>query len=525
VFKGRVESKFTLTSDASVSVTIPNGAGATSVKVLPKGSYYWTAAGTVSGAIETIEDALNAEHAVMGFPRTAAAVAAAIGYGTWTNGAGYLFQEASGNPAAVFGSPASLTASGAPTYQNDGIRTGDLAIGFDGTATLAGGTGDFDADDSTDLIFGFVFNLSADLADTNVNRIVHKRGSGAGYTLYMNRTSSSNAGVNFLLRDGSANTVFVTTDLDWSENTDTWFAGLAVVDRATDVAQIAIQNLSTGAQHISTSTSISSVGSMSNSEAFSVGSSSAQPWYLSALYAVSGSGVATGLSAGISTALTNFAAAINASWSVSLDTTNGTGRVSIGWSGYDTPTWSLSWTSTDLRDALGFDANISSVTTTQTGDAAAKFLWIPNSPLHCDQHPSMAPEATDLRTSESPTGVAFGLSGTQKYVHTGLGWDHVDVERIREGSATYDNQSLEVFFRDTQSGQGTHSWCAPASPLQVWWNNAGTETLLGDDANDGSGVDGWTLTGVSRFSDVAKPSQPGWVGAWNVTFPRLVSDG
>src|SRR5690606_38548649 len=154
----------TLTSDASVSVTIPNGAGATSVKALPKGSYYWTAAGTVSGAIETIEDALNAEHAVMGFPRTAAVMATVVG-GDWTNGSGWLCQEASGDLAPVFGT-VTLADSGTPTYQNAGVKTGDYAVGFDSsTDAFTGGTGDFDVTATDDIIWACVVKLDENLAD------------------------------------------------------------------------------------------------------------------------------------------------------------------------------------------------------------------------------------------------------------------------------------------------------------------------------------------------------------------------
>jgi hypothetical protein len=137
----------------------------------------------------------------------------------------------------------------------------------------------------------------------------------------------------------------------------------------------------------------------------------------------------------------------------------------------------------------------------------------------------MAPEDTDLRSTESPTGLTIGLSGNVKYVHTNVRWDRVPVDRIREASATYANASLEVFFRDCISGLGGHAWFTPLSPMQVYWSNAGTDALLGADANDGAGTDGWCITGLSKFSELAKMSQPGFAGQFNVRLPRIVSAG
>lgn len=209
-----------------------------------------------------------------------------------------------------------------------------------------------------------------------------------------------------------------------------------------------------------------------------------------------------------------------ANWTVTMDAS--TGLVTIHCTG---DTFLIEWTNTDLRDALGYSTDSPSNDDPFTGTAQAKGLWLPDSPMNCDDHPSMAPEETDLRTSESPTGYTLGLCGNQRYVHPNVRYQRVPVDRIREASATYDNASLEVFFRDTQSGQGGSPFFQPASPVQVYWNNAGTSTLLGADANSGAGVAGWYITGISRFGELARMSQAGFAGQFDVRFPRLVSDG
>lgn len=189
-------------------------------------------------------------------------------------------------------------------------------------------------------------------------------------------------------------------------------------------------------------------------------------------------------------------------------------------------TWSLSWTSTELRDRLGFTANIVTVNAPQTGADQSDMVWFPDSPLNVDDHPSMVPLETDARSSESPTKVSLTLVGTGGYAHTNIRYQRCPVDRIREISAVLDNASLEVFYRNCIVGMGS-TWFSPGTDLQVWWNNAGVLELLGSDGpdNDGNGVSGWRPSAIPKFSGLARPSQEGWVGAFDVTFPRLVTDG
>jgi hypothetical protein len=501
-----------------VSATIANGAGAQTATIAA-GSYFHTAAGGVSSLISAFQSALNT--ATLPSPTTAATANAAIGYGTFTGGAGYLCQEASGSLASTFGSPASLTASSTPTYRNTGHTTGDYAVGFNSSADdFRGGTGDFNVTGTDDIVVAWIGKFTGTPSGGGEFLFVKGNSGAARWGIY-----AAGAAVFFEVVN-SAGTY--TSGVNVTTILGEWHVGIAAIDRTAGTVRAALRGLTSGTTVTGSSTAITA-NTSTNAHAFTVGgrngSQAATNWLLSSFYIASGSNVATGIPANISTALANFANAINSTWTVSLDTSGGTGRVSIGWSGYATPTWSLSWTSTDLRDALGFTANIAGVTTTQTGTAQAKGLWFPDSPLNCDDHPSMAPEDTDLRSTESPTGVVLGLSGNVKYVHTNVRWDRVPVDRIREASATYENASLEVFFRDCITGLGGHAWFTRLSKMQVYWSNAGTDTLLGADHDDGDGTSGWGLTTISKFRDIAQPSQPGWVGQFNVRFPRLVSDG
>lgn len=514
-FAGRVEAKATVpTGGAAVSATIVNGGAAATITV-PAAAYYLTAAGGVSSILTTLQTQLNNNS--QGYPQTATALGNAIGWGTWTTGAAWLCNESSGSLAAVFGSP-TLTAVGTPTYGTAGPRGGiDYAIGFNSSTDAFSGGDVYDVTATSDLLIAFVAKASGNVSGDMI-------GKWSGAPGWFTRIEGTSLGYRIGGNDGSSGFTFSTGNLLAGE----WVAGLAYLDRGAVQGGIIIKGLTSGTVASGTG-SISGLGNFSNAANLTIGDhgifNGTNAPNIAYAAIVSAVGAAASVHTNRTTAVANWAAAVNAAWAVSMSTS--TGLVSIGWTGYSTPTWSLSWTSTDLRDLFGFVANISAVTTTQTSTKQAKGLWLTDSPLNCDDHPSMAPEDTDLRGSESPDGLVLGLSGNKKYIHTNVRYQRVPVDRIRETSATYANASLEVFFRDCITGLGGHSWFTPLSKMQVYWSNAGTDTLLGTDysSNSTAGVSGWSLTSVAKFRDIAKPSQEGYVGQFDVTFPRLVSNG
>lgn len=200
-------------------------------------------------------------------------------------------------------------------------------------------------------------------------------------------------------------------------------------------------------------------------------------------------------------------------WTVTLSTgASGTGKVTIA---VTNGTYSITWTSTNTRDVLGFTATITAQTTS-TGTNQARGLWLPDAPLDLEGHPSMAPKVSDLRLSEGPTGLVIGLVGNVKRRHRGLRWSHVPLARYREASATVVNGTWEKFLDDTQHGQG-HSWFAPASLVQIY-DLLGTK--LGVDLNS---TLGWYLKGVEGVD--SKRSQQGFTGFFAVEIPEIVSEG
>jgi hypothetical protein len=210
-----------------------------------------------------------------------------------------------------------------------------------------------------------------------------------------------------------------------------------------------------------------------------------------------------------------------ATWTVTLSTgTSGTGKVTIDCVG---ETWVLTFTSAEVGTVLGFVGNIASTSDAATGTQNARGVWLPDCPLMLDSRPSSAPEVTDLRQSEGPTGTMYALVGCTKYVHTGLRWSHVVEARTHEGAATTTYASFQQWLRDTQFGSG-HTWFTPGSAFQVYWDNNGTDTLVGLDLNAGTGPSaGWKLSGLNTFNP--KRRDENWNGIWTIEIPKIVTPG
>lgn len=135
-------------------------------------------------------------------------------------------------------------------------------------------------------------------------------------------------------------------------------------------------------------------------------------------------------------------------WTVTVDddTDSSTGKVTIARSSNYTATW----TSTSLRDALGFTTNLSTAgTSTFTGTNHAKYLFLPN----LGRSGILAPESgtgaieTDHTIAIAPDGTLYALAYSSRR------YDSLEF-RLLKGSktwsalATVTNESLETFYSD-----------------------------------------------------------------------------
>lgn len=405
----------------------------------------------------TLRDVLGYAYNV-DYPQTAAQLQTALGYGTWTSGSAWLCNESSGDLAPVFGS-VTLADASSPTYSNLGPRGGsDKAVGFNSNADSFGGGDVFDVTGTDDLVLLWVGHHTATPTDTIISK--YDGGNTLGYAV-----SCASGDLRFQAYNGATTTATAS-----SLPVGKWYTGIVVIDRST--GKMRSGHCAIGASPTVSSETTIAANSSAHAVGFALGASTwlngTTDMRLAYVAAATGSGVATGLSSNLSTALGNFAAYMKS----------------------------------------------------QTSTEQAEGLWYPDAPLTCDDHPSMAPRMSDLRTSQSPTGVVLGLSGNTFFKHTGVAWQRVPVDRIREASATYANASLEVFWEHTQLGLGP-SWFSVSSPVQVYWSNAGVDTLLGADET----ITGWTITGAGAVKDIARPSQRNWVGAFDVTLPALIASG
>lgn len=226
----------------------------------------------------------------------------------------------------------------------------------------------------------------------------------------------------------------------------------------------------------------------------------------------------------LQSALTTQRAPSSGAWSVSVSTgASGTGLVTIAMSA---GTYSITWTSTLLRDLLGFTATITTQTSV-TGTINARGLWLPKCPANVDGDPDVAPPTVPLSSVESPYGaVTTYSSGGYSYSHDRLNYSHVTRDRAHETAATTTYASFQQWLKDTQWAQG-HSWFSVGSRFQVYWDNAGTDRILGYELNSNTGpTNGWSFSPpIVKLTDHVKMASSPWLGMWRIELPRIVSAG
>jgi hypothetical protein len=391
------------------------------------------------------------------YPQTAAQMATALGYGTWTSGAGYLCNETSGDLAAAFGTPATLADSGTTTYANQGARGGaDKAIGFGAITDYFNGGDYHDVGATDDLIVVWVGKFSS--AVSGGDRTLFSKQDTPRWSVETITTGE----IQLVLYDGVDATYAQTANT--GQLTKEWHVGVAVLDRGATASRMGVLGLTSGTSVISAATSSSSIGDCSNSVGFKIGGYSGPPteFQVAAVYITTGSGVATGLSSNLSTALSNFATYMKS----------------------------------------------------QTGTMQAECLWIPGCSLSLDSgDPSVAPIGDDARATVSPDGNVYGTSETTFYHHRGLRFSRVNKAKVWANHATYVNADWETFYLDTQVGQ--HAWATPFSRVKVYFDNAGTATELG-----GGDVAGWKMPSPTKLNQLRNAVDP-WTGLVDVKLGDL----
>lgn len=173
--------------------------------------------------------------------------------------------------------------------------------------------------------------------------------------------------------------------------------------------------------------------------------------------------------------------------------------------------WSLAWTSTDIRDALGFTGNISNIAslTSATGTNCAKGLWIPNAPAKFSMYGDSANGTfvSDARFTTSLTGRVRGFYGSGHREHRGIRWTGVTGARALDHLEDTSGESFENFWMDCVTGCLSY---LPAFPyVRLYWD-------ADDDADYAVGRIAWPAT-----FDLEQMVR-GWTGRYNIDLPPLV---
>lgn len=174
----------------------------------------------------------------------------------------------------------------------------------------------------------------------------------------------------------------------------------------------------------------------------------------------------------------------------------------------------LNWTSTAIRDALGFTANITAddfsnaPNSTVSGAQHVRGLWLPGAVKY-----SMYGDApngtlvTDFRATVGPTGVVNSAYGNKHRRHVGVRWVGVPAARAMAHHESVVNESFESFILDVMTNRFSY---IPVGPyIRLYWD---------------ADVDGTYAVGRILWPatfDLATMVR-GWTGRYVVDLPQLV---
>lgn len=219
-------------------------------------------------------------------------------------------------------------------------------------------------------------------------------------------------------------------------------------------------------------------------------------------YLSTGVGAGTSLLAALEAALDaspltgNFVCAISAA-------EGGTGKVTIS----SSASFTLTWTSTDLRDVLGFAADLTPTNTTFTSPNQARALWLPPCPFQAPQGEFGGWRESGLRVQRSLAGHFFARHGQRRRANEII-YPVVSRARTALQAESTVNESYERFWIDSVLGEA--AWATPAGPIR--WHPS---------ASDNSPTAFYTY---SINQPVFNPDQVerNWTGTYVLVLPDLV---
>jgi len=208
----------------------------------------------------------------------------------------------------------------------------------------------------------------------------------------------------------------------------------------------------------------------------------------------------------VSDLLTAFAAALTAAvggvWSVVQSTIEMTATVKTTIT-LVTNTYSITWTSTDLRDVLGFTGNLVSVgSATSTNQAIG--VWLPDCPKFTPYGDNVWDRVSDLRASIAPRGGVKEIVGNTYDCLENVRWEMVSNAKAVGLDII---GSWQHFWSAIKTNR--YSYIAAGDYVKLFWNS----TL-----SSPSNVVKLVAPSTSKLEQVSR----GWTGLYRVEIPMLV---
>ena len=142
----------------------------------------------------------------------------------------------------------------------------------------------------------------------------------------------------------------------------------------------------------------------------------------------------------------------------------GTGIVTIS---HTVQTFTITWTSTDLRDALGFTGDLTPAATSFSGTKCARGVWLPGCPMVAAYGANDPGHTeTDLAQTISPRGDVTSFVYETR-TRLAVQWTHVARARARVAGESVVGESFEQWWRYTQGGELSY-FDAGSSVRLIW---------------------------------------------------------
>jgi hypothetical protein len=186
------------------------------------------------------------------------------------------------------------------------------------------------------------------------------------------------------------------------------------------------------------------------------------------------------------------------------------GQVEIDFDGVDAD---VTWTNTELRDILGFTANLTG-TSTYSATNKPRYCWNPT--IQISDHPVDRDRVWEINSGttihRSKDGTAYAVVGKKTDEAKDLRWDLLPQADVSADSDT-DYPCLEMFYEDVaHAGQPIRfipdrtSYAATTDYVVGFWAGEDNEPL-------------------GPFTEYAERWRTNWDGRWNVRFSLVEYDG